>query len=138
MLRSRLASEEDAADLMQEAYLRLLRYRHCGADSLRFLLLRVAMNLVVSHRRQAAIRKQVLIDDLERKSDRGLPGSRATGVAGLDCSAGATSALSPNVYILSRVGGLRQREIAERCGISTRMVEHYIAKAKLLIRERIG
>ena len=47
ILRGRLSCEHEIADLAQEAFARVLRYRSCGMESLKFLLLRVTLNLVV-------------------------------------------------------------------------------------------
>lgn len=139
-LRARLSNEDDIAELMQEAYLRLLRYRHCGPDSLKYLLFRVALNLAVSHQRQAGLRKAISLDDVELAADELPIEDSLMHEQEVARVALAIQALPPRcrqMYVLSRLKGLRQREIARHCGISTRMVELHIARAQLLIREQV-
>lgn len=138
-LRARLPNEDDVADLMQEAYLRMLRYRNCGPDSLRYLLFRIALNLAVTHLRQAGVRHLVSLDEHELASDE-LPFDQAlVREEEMAQVAMAIQALPPRcrqMYVMSRLHGLRQREIAQHCGVSTRMVELHIARAQATIRER--
>jgi RNA polymerase sigma factor (sigma-70 family) len=139
MLRSRLSNEDDVAEVMQEAFLRLLRYRHCGPDSLKYLLFRVAMNLAVTHQRQAGSRHAVSLNDVELVSDE-LPADQRLmqeeEVTQVALAIQSLPARCRQMYVMNRLRGLRQREIAQHCGISQRMVELHIAKAQALIRER--
>jgi RNA polymerase sigma factor (sigma-70 family) len=138
-LRARLSNEDDITELMQEAYLRLLRYRHCGPDSLKYLLFRVAMNLAVTQLRQASVRHAVPLDDVELASDE-LPADQwLVQQEEMTQVMSAIQSLPPRcrqMYVMSRLRGYRQREIAQHCGISTRAVELHIAKAQALIRAR--
>ncbi len=139
MLRSRLSNEDDIAEVMQEAFLRLLRYRHCGPDSLKYLLFRVAMNLAVTQLRQAGLRRAVSLDDCELVSEEPTVDMVLEHEEEVSQVAMAIQALPPRcrqMYVMSRLRGVRQREIAQHCGISQRMVELHIAKAQALIRER--
>jgi RNA polymerase sigma factor (sigma-70 family) len=141
MLRSRLPNEDDIAEIMQESFLRLLRYCHCGPDSLKYLLFRVAMNLAVTHQRQAGSRHAVSLDELELVSNELPPDQRLVQEEEVTQVALAIQSLPPRcrqMYVMSRVRGLRQREIAQHCGISQRMVELHIARAQALIREQVG
>jgi RNA polymerase sigma factor (sigma-70 family) len=139
MLRARLSNEDDIAEVMQEAFLRLLRYGHCGPDSLKYLLFRVAMNLAVTHQRQTGLRRAVSLDDCELVSEEPAVDMVLEHEEAVSQVAMAIQALPPRcrqMYVMSRLRGFRQREIAQHCGISTRMVELHIAKAQALIRER--
>ncbi len=139
MLRARLSNEDDVTEIMQESFLRLLRYRHCGPDSLQYLLFRVAMNLAVTHQRQASVRHAVSLNDVELVSEELPVEQLLVQEEEMTQVAMAIDALPPRcrqMYVMSRLRGFRQREIAQRCGISTRMVELHIAKAQALIRER--
>jgi RNA polymerase sigma factor (sigma-70 family) len=141
MLRPRLANEDDVAEVMQESFLRLLRYRRCGPDSLKYLLFRVAMNLAVSHQRQASIRHVVSLNDVELVSNEMPVDQRLVQEEEMTQVAMAIQSLPPRcrqMYVMSRLRGFRQREIAQHCGISQRMVELHIAKAQSLIREQVG
>jgi RNA polymerase sigma-70 factor (ECF subfamily) len=136
LLRRRLDNEDDVAELTQEAYLRILRYRDCGPDSIKHLLFRVAMNLAVSHRRRACShheRDHVPLHEVELTS-RGL--SAAEEVERDERLEQALSAVwqlptrCREVFALSRLDGLRHRDIARRCGISLSLVEKQLTQAK--------
>jgi RNA polymerase sigma factor (sigma-70 family) len=142
LLRWRLGDDPDIPDLMQESYLRILRYRDCGPESLKLLLFRTALNLATSHGVLARRRMPHLqFDELELQCE-GVPLDEALD---RDCqirdALNAAAQLPPRcreVFLLRLLHGLRQREIAARCGISTRMVEQHLSRAQTLIRERIA
>lgn len=141
MLRSRLPNEDDVAEVVQEAFLRLLRYRRCGLDSLRYLLFKVASNVAVNRLRQAGVRQMVSLDDCELVSQEPPADQRLLQEEEITQVAMAIQALPARcrqAYVMNRLRGVRQREIAEHCGISTRMVEMRIARANVLIRERMA
>lgn len=137
-LRQRTATAEDAEDAAQESYTRLLRYRDTQpASAWRPLLYRIATNVAIDQHRRTrtrgdaqhvplededvattaeAIAPDRQLVDQERLARvlsviRGLPDKRR------------------HVFLLSRFHGMSNREIAERCGISVRMVEKQIGKA---------
>jgi RNA polymerase sigma factor (sigma-70 family) len=141
LLYLRLNNAQDAADLAQEAFLRLLRYRHCDERSLKFLLFRVALNLAVSHGRLSRVRCDVSLGDWDVAADT--PGVdeqliRDQTLTQVSRVIQALPERCRHAFTLSRIEGLRQHEIAKRCGISTRMVEYHIAHAQAAIRERVG
>lgn len=142
ILRRRLDNAADVEDLTHEAYLRVLRYRHCGSDSLKYLLIRTALNLAASHGLRACIsRTHVPLDTVEIESDAL---SLEDEVADAQCRQQLVTAMQMlphrcrEIFSLRLLHGLLQHEIAERCGISTRRVEQHLAKAQLLIRQRVG
>lgn len=140
-LRARLDNEEDVADLAQEAYLRVMRYRHCGAQSLKFLLLRIALNLAVSHHRSARVRCDVPLDNVEFHAGETAIELRLIEEERHAQLRAAMWSLPPRcrqVLMLSCYDGLPQREIARRCGISRRMVERHLERARALLRKRVG
>jgi RNA polymerase sigma-70 factor (ECF subfamily) len=135
VLRNRLDNEEDVAELAQETYLRVLRYRDCSSESLKHLLLRVAMNLAVSHRRQARLR-DLPLDDFEPVDSGPTPEEVYERRERLQRASNTLSSLPERcrkVFFLSRLDGMRHREIARRCGISLRLVEQQITRAKAAI-----
>lgn len=142
LLLRRVGNEQDAADLMQEAYLRILRYRHFGADSLKYLLIRTAINLAASHHLAASRRMpHMSLEGLEIALDAPAMDESLDSEQRLQHTMAAAQALPSRcrqIFILRLVHGLRQREIAERCGISARMVEQHLARAQVLIRKRVG
>ena len=42
------------------------------------------------------------------------------------------------VYLLKRVHGLSRAQIADRCGISVKMVEKHLATALVLLKRKVG
>ncbi len=141
LLRWRLGHDEDIADLMQEAYLRILRYRDCSPESLKLLLFRTALNLATSHGIRACTRMtHVPLEDVEIATDTPSLEDEAESDQRMQQMMAVVGALPDRcrqVFLLRLIHGLRQREIAERCGISTRMVEQHLARAQVLIRERV-
>lgn len=141
LLRRRLDNRDDVTELTQEAYLRILRYRHCGPESLKHLLIRTALNLAASHGiRAGSSRTHVSLEAVEVVSDAPLLDDELADVQRWQQMLTAMQSLPHRcreIFLLRLVHGLRQREIAERCGISTRRVEQHLARAQALIRERV-
>jgi RNA polymerase sigma-70 factor (ECF subfamily) len=137
ILRNRLDNEDDVAELAQETYLRVLRYRDCSSESLKHLLLRVAMNLAVSHRRQARQAKEhISLDDVELPQRAPSAEEVYEREERLERALSAVESLPARcrrVFFLSRLDGLRQRDIARRYGISLRLVEQQITRAKAAV-----
>jgi RNA polymerase sigma factor (sigma-70 family) len=142
LLRRRLGDDPNIPDLMQEAYLRILRYRDCDSESLKLLLFRTALNLATSHGIRACTRlTHVPLEDIEIAMDTPSPEDEAESDQRMQYTMAAVQSLPDRcrqVFLLRLIHGLRQREIAERCGISTRCVEMHLARAQVLIRERVG
>lgn len=71
-LLARLRSEQEARDVAQEAYVRLLQLDRPGAISfLRGYLFRIAANLSIDRLRHRVIREQVTVELFEELSDEG-------------------------------------------------------------------
>ena len=143
--RHRLAQSQDAADLAQESWSRLMRYRQDQPPaSLRSLLFTIARNVLKNHWRWSSLRQ------LEQSTDfTGL--DVASEVPGVERqwqarryleSLEATVAGMPDkrrtVFLLSRVEGLSNAQVAQRCGISVKMVEKHLAKAIIQCRTQVG
>jgi RNA polymerase sigma factor (sigma-70 family) len=142
LLHRRLDNPDDVAELAQEACLRILRYRHCEAESLRYLLIRTALNLAASHGSRASSRHaHVSLEDEALISDTPSPEDSLEETQRMQHTLHAVQDLPARcrqVFLLRLVHGLRQQEIARRCGVSTRMVEMHLARARGLIRERMA
>lgn len=142
LLRRRLGDDPEIPDLMQEAYLRILRYRDCGPESLKLLLFRVALNLATSHGTGARRRLTHLpLDGLMIAMDAPSIEESAEGeqrMQQLFAAVGGLPDRCRQVFLLRLLHGLRQREIAERCGISTRRVEQHLHRAHALIRAELA
>ena len=142
MLQRRVGNPEDAADLAQEAFLRLLRYEGHSPESLRFLLFRVAMNLAASHLRQQAMRPMVDLDDVDLIADHDdEPDAVLADSERIECFLGAVQSLPDRprqMFVLRRLEGKGTREVADEVGLSTRMVEQHLTKAHALLKARVA
>jgi RNA polymerase sigma factor (sigma-70 family) len=138
-LRPRLSVPEDAQDIAQEAYLRMMKYESVGGiNSPVALLHRIALNVAFDLERSNNSRhakRHFDYADVELLSesppvDQVLDAERA-----YDRVKAAIESLTPRcrqVFLLSRVKGLTYNEIAEQCEISVKMVEKHISHALLV------
>ena len=145
-LRRKVGSDADARDLAQEAYLRLLRYdENQDADSLRALLFRIATNLVSMRARTARVQRWVDHQPLENEpalpTQDPSPERHLIAEEQLDRLMQAIQRLPPKcqqVFVLSRFHDMSYPQIAQRCGISVKMVEKHITKALEMCRIEVG
>lgn len=144
-VRRRVGSEEEAADVVQDTYLRLLQYAGGGVlENPRAYLYRVAAN-VATDRGTA----------LKTRNDRFEPGvdldALDSAAPGLDvivdarqrlqrCLAAldALPAVYRHVFLLHRIDGLSHGEIASALDIPKRTVERYVARALEHCLKRLG
>lgn len=143
--RGRVSQTQDAADLAQESWSRLMRYRHGQtAVSLRKLLFAIARNVLNNHWRWHALHRieeptdfaTVDVASAAPSLERQWQARRH-----LDMLEATVAALPPKcrtVFLLSRVEGLSNAEVAQRCGISVKMVEKHLAKAIVQCRAQVG
>ena len=142
--RGRVARSQDAADLAQESWSRMMHYRLDAVASSRGLLFTIARNVLKNHWRWSALRQiEQSTDFSELEVESHAPGPDRHLQAALDLEAleAAVIALPPKcrtVFLLSRIEGLSNAEVAERCGISVKMVEKHLAKAIVACRARVG
>lgn len=144
-LRSRTPTEQDAEDVLQESLVRLMRYRDSESPTgWKPLLYRIAANVAHDQRRAATSRHSgdhVALDELELAADDRSPEQRADCDQQLARLSEAIMALPPKcqrVYLLKRVYGFSRAQIAERCGISVKMVEKHITTAMALLKHKVG
>lgn len=146
LLRRRVGNEDDAAEIAQEAYLRLLRYEHeRDPGAIRALLYRIAINLVRMRAREMQRRGgyDVPLEPNTEWLACGTPSQEQQLIdrQRLDLLMSAIQSLPEKchqVFILSRFHDMSYPQIAERCGISVKMVEKHISKALLVCRARLG
>jgi RNA polymerase sigma-70 factor (ECF subfamily) len=144
-LCSRVSSDE-ARDIAQEAYLRVLRYReNQDLDSLKALLFRIAANLIGMRARTA--QAQHWADHRPFDEALGLPTGEASQQRRLDAEQQLDRLMEvikglpskcQQAFVLSRFHDMSYPEIAKRCGISVKMVEKHIAKALEILRTEVG
>jgi len=79
--------------------------------------------------------------ELDVTSDAPGPDRHLLARRDLEALEAAITALPPKcrtVFLLSRIEGLSNAEVAKRCGISVKMVEKHLAKAIVACRARVG
>jgi len=131
-LRARLRSAEDARDLVQDAFARLLGARRVPNEPKAFLN-RIVRNLMIDRARRLGARPLETALD-EAQAPAVAPGqSDAIELEQLRDQYRAAVAALPNrtreVFLLHRVEGVTYKEIATRLGISVRTVEWHVAEA---------
>ena len=145
-LRRRVANDSDARDIAQEAYLRLLRYRERqDLPSLKALVFHIANNLVGMRFRTARTHHSVdhrsLDEALELPANEPSIEQRLSAEQQLERLMEVIKRLPTKcqqVFVLSRFHDMNYPEIAERCGISVKMVEKHIANALAICRQEVG
>ncbi|HUZ90784.1 MAG TPA: RNA polymerase sigma factor [Methylocella sp.] len=135
-LLARRVGPQDAADLLQEAYLRMFHHSKSEAIADPEAFLRTtAVNLAKDHLRRRATERKYL--DFERDADS-VPAQALLADARMEADARlkllfqAIEQLPPRcrqVFVMRRFDDLHQAEIARRLGISRNMVEKHMRLA---------
>ena len=143
--RHRLTQSQDAADLAQESWSRLMRYRHDQPPALlRSLLFTIARNVLKNHWRWSSLHQlEQSTDFTELDVATEVPGVERQWQArryldALEATVAGMPDKRRTVFLLSRVEGLSNAEVAQRCGISLKMVEKHLAKAIIQCRAQVG
>jgi RNA polymerase sigma factor (sigma-70 family) len=144
-LRRRLSVVDDADDIAQETYIRMMKYegsREIASPSA--MLYRVAVNVANDHGRTAQVRwsaRRCDIDDVQIVSDQPSAERAAIAQQTLNILLNVIEHLPPKckeVFLLSREHGMTYPEIARRCGISVKMVEKQISHAIAICLRNVG
>jgi RNA polymerase sigma-70 factor (ECF subfamily) len=144
-LRRRLSIAEDAYDVAQEAYIRMMKYE--GSRDIKSpsaMLFRIAVNIANDHGRAAQARSamnHVQIDDVDVPSESPSTERDLAARQVLDQVLDVIESLPPKcrqVFLLSRARGMTYPEIARHCGISVKMVEKQISRALAACLKEVG
>jgi RNA polymerase sigma factor (sigma-70 family) len=139
-------SRDDAAELVQECYVRLLRHSDVARfdDVARGYLFRTATNLARDHfrrRRSHQTDRHVDIDGVHLPADEANP-ERAVAwneaIASIKQCVQNLPVVTRRVFLLSRFRSKTYPEIAVMLGISTRTVERKMSEAMEELASRIG
>jgi RNA polymerase sigma factor (sigma-70 family) len=142
--RGRGCSREDAAEIVQEAHLRLFEYqRSARVRDPGSLLRRIVINLSINlyHRDRSSPFSSRSIEALDRRGRLvdPAPGPERTLAAEqqLHAVADLLSAVSPRTcqIFLAQRGGYSYEEIAAAFAVKPRTVEKHVASAALLLEE---
>jgi len=141
-LRLRLNSEQDAREVAQEAYVRLLQLDQPGAVSfLRSYLFRIASNLATDRLRHHRVRGEVTGDgDAGYGMDHINPERVAIARQQLTIVEAVLKKLPEKVrrvFLLCRLAGLSAAEAGRRLGISERTALNYVVKAMVECRSHL-
>jgi RNA polymerase sigma factor (sigma-70 family) len=141
-LSARLGSFQDAREVAQEAYVRLLNLDRPGAANfLKALLYKTAANLAIDRLRHRSL---VVGHQRTTSTAQDLFAAPADAVpAALDDVRVLSQALSElplpcrSAFLMSRVESLDSSEIAIRLGVTDRAVRKYIARALVFLQLRL-
>jgi RNA polymerase sigma-70 factor (ECF subfamily) len=146
-LRSRLGSEQEAKEVAQEAYVRVLQLHEPGAPGLlRAYLFKTAANLAVDRLRHRRVQQRFeqqpqLFEELNATSgELDDPAEQLLAREQADQLLRFLQELPTQcqqVMSLHRFEGLSQRDVAVRLGISERMVRRYVTYAMVFCHLRL-
>jgi RNA polymerase sigma factor (sigma-70 family) len=141
-LVSRLHNEQEAMEIAQEAYVKVLQLepRHGAVSYLRSYLFRTAENLAVDRMRQRRSRERLdRLQALDGMFDES-PGERAAmaeqELALLRCAVAELPDRCREAFRLHKLEDRSFEQVAALMGISERMVRKFIARALVYVRLR--
>jgi RNA polymerase sigma factor (sigma-70 family) len=141
-LCGRLGSRNEALEVAQEAYVRLLSLDEPGAVSyLRAFLFKTAANLAIDRRRRdqsydKVTERQLFAEFAENRTpEREVAGEQT--LRHLENVIEAMPAKCRAAFVMSQIHGLDAATIAARLGITDSMVRKYVVRALLRCREQM-
>ena len=142
-LTSRFRDREDAAEIAQEAWLRMHRLEHPEElSNPKAYLFQMASNIAVDRARRHALELRVCRDEFATL-DEGLPSAERSVAAeeSIDLIRAALRDLPADcrqAFVLHRGRDMSYPDIARQMGVSTSMVEKYIARALKHLRDKLS
>lgn len=141
-LQARLRSSQEAREVAQEAYVRLLSLDTPGGVSyLRAFLFKTAANLAIDRQRRAEVRNRAvdlpLFHDL---TDARTPERQVAGVQAVRRLERLIAAMPPKcrrAFVLHQFDGRDFASIAQEMNLSERMVRKYVVRALLHCRTQL-
>jgi len=141
-LRGRVGSHNEACEVAQEAYVRLLSLDQPGAVSyLRAFLFKTAANIAIDRRRRdlnfdKMSGRQLFTELTENRTpERQVSGEQTLGHLGRLID--AMPAKCQEAFVMNQIQGLDTSIIAARLGITDSMVRKYVVRALLHCREHM-
>ena len=137
-LAARLRSRQDAKEVAQEAYVRLLSLDKPGAISfLRAFLFKTAANLAVDRMRSHCRHQRYSAAFFDDFQEAPTPERVAIATQSVERIQYLLSELPPKcrqAILLNRIQGLDPSQIAKRMNMSERTIRHYILRALIYCR----
>jgi RNA polymerase sigma factor (sigma-70 family) len=141
-VRGRLTCRQDAEDVIQDAYLRVLRYSTENVvENRERLLFSAARNLAVDNRRRRKAREKT-VDEFSVLAAEDWPAADEVvdakqRLAHVEAAIASLPARCREVFLMHRIEGLSYSQIAARAQISVSAVEKHIARACLQIDAKL-
>jgi RNA polymerase sigma factor (sigma-70 family) len=141
-LEARLQSHQEAKDVAQEAYVRLLTLERTGAVGfLRAYLFKIASNLAIDRIRARGVRGRLdALDLFQEGGDPDWVEQKVTAAEQAQLFWVSLGELPPHyrqALIMSRLQDMSSKAIAAHLGKTDRMIRRYIAYALIYCRRRI-
>jgi len=140
-----LRNDDDAQELLQETYLRLLQQENLDhlETNARAYLFKIATNLVRDRLRRDKVRRREShepFEESEYRDESAAPAARLEWSSALDQLKTSIAELTPRcrrVFILHRFKHKSYAEIAELLGVTTRTVERDMSAAMAHCKKRL-
>lgn len=141
-LMTRVGDPDEAREVAQEAYVRMLQLDRPGAISyLRGYLFKMAANIAIDRARVRNNRARLMRDEFrEEPLDELSPDRYALSEEAVETLRMALTELPERLrrcFLLRHVDGLNTPGIAETLGVSDRMIQNYLKRAGLYCQLRI-
>jgi RNA polymerase sigma-70 factor (ECF subfamily) len=138
---TKVGSEQEAKDVAQEAYVRLLQLdRPVAVRYLRWYLFRIARNIAADHYRHLRVRARIseleALEGLDASSPTESSAIAADQLATLLSALKELSGSCQKAFFLHKFTGLSTAEVAKCMHITDRMVRHHVRRALLYCRFR--
>jgi RNA polymerase sigma factor (sigma-70 family) len=142
-LTFRLQSVQEANEVAQEAYVRLLQLDRPAVHSfLRAQLFRIALNLAIDRLRRRGTEMRAargeLFDELDDVQEPERSTMAAEELAIVQRCLGELPENCRRAFLMHRIEGLKVEEIAARTGVTGRMVRHHLERALVYCQLRLG
>lgn len=141
-LMTRLASEQEALDVAQEAYVKLLQLDRPGAIGfLRGYLFRIAANLSVDRIRHRQVRERAAVELFEAFAQTEAADCEAIGREDFDRIVRVVDGLPERhrrAFVRHMVEGYSTTEVSREMGVDERTVRKYVTRALLQCRQALG
>jgi len=141
-LIAKLHSEQEAKDVAQEAYVRMLKLDSPEVVShLRAYLFKTAANLAIDRLRARAVEQRVGdLEFFEERTQQPEPGRGLAAAEDLALISQCLQELPPKcrqAFLLRRIEGMSTRDIAQLLGVPERTVRHYIVETIVYCQSRL-
>ncbi len=143
-LQSKLQNEQEAREIAQEAYVRLLELGRTGAVGfLRAYLFRIAANLAVDRLRSRSAHERIesrLLAPVEALIEQAAPENSIFAADEMKVFWASLDELPEahrKAFVLNRLHGLSTSQIAKQLAKSDRMIRRYIVHALIYCRHRV-